>query len=130
MTAVVVLVVACWRYLHGGQRAPSDSERVHAVLSFGARGGGLAFAQAAKLRLVEATDWASSTVYLDSDALEGKDGTVATEVTGQDGQLGTAQLNPNWAAYYQAAVEEAPAMVFCLTEAWCRSEWCEQELVW
>ena len=33
-------------------------------------------------------------------------------------------------ASYHAAVEEAPAMVFLLTEAWCRSEWCEQELFW
>ena len=27
-------------------------------------------------------------------------------------------------------MEEAPAMVFLLSEAWCKSEWCEQELVW
>ena len=27
-------------------------------------------------------------------------------------------------------MEEAPAMVFSLSEAWCKSEWCEQELMW
>ena len=63
------------------------------------------------------------------DALEGKAGTTATQIE-VEGKASTAQLNPHWAAYYQAAMEEAPAMVFCLTEAWCRSEWCEQELVW
>ena len=41
-----------------------------------------------------------------------------------------ARLNPNWAEFYQDAMADAPAMVFCLTEAWCTSEWCEQELVW
>ena len=48
----------------------------------------------------------------------------------ETGETKVAQLNPNWAAYYQAAMEEAPAMVFCLTQAWCESQWCEEELFW
>ena len=41
-----------------------------------------------------------------------------------------AQLNPNWAEYYRAAMDEAPAMVFILSEAWCTSQWCKEELLW
>ena len=58
------------------------------------------------------------------------DSSQATEFVDPEGVERTAQLNPNWKAYYQAAMEEAPAMVFCLSEAWCRSQWCEQELIW
>ena len=56
---------------------------------------------------------------MDSAALSNKAGTKQAD--------SGANLNASWATYYQAAMEEAPAMCFCLSEAWCRSKWCERD---
>ena len=90
--------------------------------SFGSRDGGHAFAKGVKTSIVETLNWSDGNVYMDSDALANKAGTQKVD--------SGANLNASWATYYQAAMEEAPAMCFCLTEAWCRSEWCQQELIW
>eukprot|EP01047_Picozoa_sp_COSAG01_P018076 COSAG01_NODE_973_length_12368_cov_12.435732_2_plen_1763_part_00 len=42
----------------------------------------------------------------------------------------TKFLNPDWHKYYRGAMAEAPAMVFLLTEPWCNSPNCAQEMIW
>ena len=91
-------------------------------MSFGSADGGHAFVDGIKKRIQDKLNWKEGSVYIDHAALSNKAGTEKA--------ASGANLNASWATYYQAAMEEAPAMCFCLSEAWCRSQWCEQELIW
>ena len=73
---------------------------INCVLSFGAATGGLQLAEALKESIVSRTGWVDASIYLDRDALEGKDGTESKSVSTDEG-VRTANLNPSWATYYQ-----------------------------
>ena len=45
-----------------------------------------------------------------------------------DGEV--KMMNPSWDTYYQATVQEAPAMIILLSKAWSDSEICHDELIW
>ena len=99
-------------------------------MSFGSRRGGFDVAKRLKTTIAQDVGWHPSAIYLDADALAGKAGTVSTDLVDEDSVPRTANLNPNWSVYYRHAINEAPAMVFVLSQAWCESKWCSDELIW
>ena len=101
--------------------------QVDYVLSFGSRNGGFAFASNLRDNMASEFDVNPETIYLDAVALKGKDGTTEKIIQSDERSgetAGTAQLNPNWDTFYMAAMQEAPAMVFCLSKEWCESQYC------
>ena len=86
----------------GAALADGEATVINCVLSFGAAAGGLQFAEALKDSIVTRTGWEDSSIYLDCDALKGKDGTESKSVITGEGDR-TAYLNPGWASYYQVS---------------------------
>ena len=123
LALLVALTFGIHRFLWGDR--PVD-HLVQVVLSFGSRDGGFDYACDLKTAIVDAVGWQRSAVYVDADALQGKAGTQTTDFEDQDGVTRHSHLNPSWATYYKAAMEESPAMVFILSEAWCKSTWCKE----
>ena len=80
---------------------------INCVLSFGAATGGLQLAEALKKSITTRTGWEDSSIYLDRDALEGKDGTESKTISTDEGER-TANLNPSWATYYQVPIPQSP----------------------
>ena len=64
----------------------SEAHSVQCVMSFGSAAGGFDFAQQSKAWLCERCDWHADAVYVDHDALAGKEGTVETVTVDADGE--------------------------------------------
>lgn len=107
-----------------------DEFAIKCVLSFGSRQGGFEFAKELKTTMMSHFGWERTDIYLDHDALQEMPDTVAETFVDDTGTPRTRYLNDNWDTYYRKAMADAPTMCFCLSKAWCESQWCREELVW
>eukprot|EP01047_Picozoa_sp_COSAG01_P011217 COSAG01_NODE_490_length_16356_cov_34.781898_8_plen_2008_part_00 len=124
--AIILLARIFWYFT-----ALPDLFHMNCVLSFGSRDGGFEYARELKEDLAERFYWPKHTIYIDRDALPGKEGTTADLVRNSSGKaLYTRYLNPDWHKFYREAMVDAPAMLFSLTKSWCESPFCKEELVW
>ena len=73
------------------------------------------FAKKIKGNLQRKLGWQTAQVKLDSDAL-----------------IGGAEkhVDPHWAEHYRTTMEETPAMLIVLTNSWCKTKHCADELIW
>ena len=96
------------KFLRAGDRAAGaalvleddEATMINCVVSFGSAAGGQQFAKDLKSSIAARTGWDDSSIYLDRDALEDKDGTSEKSVSTGEGEH-IAYLNPSWATYYQ-----------------------------
>ena len=129
--AIAVFLLLLW-YIGTGRLTTRAQRDVEVVLSFSGKEDGWPFAKRIKEELMTLCGWTSLAVYLDADSLIGKPGTKETTLGARGGtdDTTTIQLAPEWATYYRAALDEAPAGVFLLSRGWCASPYCTEELTW
>eukprot|EP00457_Paulinella_chromatophora_P011921 gb/GEZN01012089.1/.p1 GENE.gb/GEZN01012089.1/~~gb/GEZN01012089.1/.p1 ORF type:complete len:348 (-),score=63.40 gb/GEZN01012089.1/:66-1109(-) len=103
-------------------------KKTQIVMSFGSRGnpaGGEESGYEIALRfyqtLGDRLSCGREGIYFDSMALQSRPGTYV-----ENGKI----MNPRWAEYYREAVKEAKLFVFCFTDAWLNSKFCQEEFVW
>ena len=133
-------------FIGRGAKTAASGRAVQVVLSFSGKADGWEVAKALKDTLMRLASWDTLAIYLDSDSLVGKPGTKEVTLEERSGSPGvqaehagrqagsknktTVQLHPEWATFYRAALDEAPAGVFLLSEGWCNSPFCTEELIW